>query len=116
MTKSKVVSYAMLGVAIAVEVFAATAMKLSEGFTNIPWSVAAVVTFGVSFFLLSKVLLVLPLGLTYGLWGGVGVIATAIIGLVVWGDPLSAVTVVAMAMVILGIAVLARGFSQDEAR
>lgn len=64
MKTSKAPAYLMLAVAIGVEVFAATCMKLSTGFTNLPWTVACIAAFACSFFLLSKVLQRLPLALT----------------------------------------------------
>lgn len=114
--KSKGSAYAMLVVAIAIEVFAATCMKLSAGFTNLPWTIACIVAFGCSFTLLSKVLQRLPLALTYGVWGGVGTIATACIGYLLWGEPFTVLMGAGVAVVLAGIAILGRGFARDEAR
>ena len=72
MKTSKAPAYLMLAAAIGVEVFAATCMKLSTGFTNLAWTVTCIAAFACSFFLLSKVLQRLPLALAYvrGLEGG----------------------------------------------
>lgn len=113
--KSKASAYAMLVVAIAIEVFAATCMKLSAGFTNSSWTIACIVAFGCSFTLLSKVLQRLPLALTYGVWGGVGTIATACIGYLLWGEPFTVLMGAGVAVVLVGIAILGKGFARDEA-
>ena len=113
---SAVAGDAMLAVAIAIEVFAATCMKLSAGFTNLPWTAACIVAFGCSFTLLSKVLQRLPLALTYGVWGSVGTIATACIGDLLWGAPFTVLRGAGVAVVLAGIAILGRGFARDEAR
>ena len=112
MKTSKAPAYLMLAVAIGVEVFAATCMKLSTGFTNLPWTVACIVVFACSLFLLSKVLQRLPLALTYGVWGGVGTIATACIGYILWGEPFTALMALGVAVVLAGIAILGRGVCQ----
>ena len=114
MKTSKAPAYLMLAVAIGAEVFAATCMKLSTGFTNLPWTVACIVAFACSFFLLSKVLQRLPLALTYGVWGGVGTIATACIGYILWGEPFTALMALGVTVVLTGIAILGRGFAKDE--
>lgn len=101
----------LLAIAIAVEVSAATCMKLTAGFTDPGYSVATVVLFATSFTLLSQVLTILPIGFVYGVWGGIGTIATALVGTALWGDPLNAVMGVGMAVIIAGIALLAQGFN-----
>ena len=105
MKTSKAPAYLMLAAAIGVEVFAATCMKLSTGFTNLAWTVACIAAFACSFFLLSKVLQRLPLALTYGVWGGVGTIATACIGYILWGEPFTALMALGVAVVLAGIAI-----------
>lgn len=114
--KSKASACAMLVMAIVIEVFAATCMKLSVSFTNLPWTIVCIVAFGCSFALLSKVLQRLPLALTYGVWGGVGTIATACIGYLLWGEPFTVLMGVGVAVVLAGIVILGRGFAKDEAR
>lgn len=109
-------AYIMLMIAIAIEVFAATCMKLSAGFMNLNWTITCIVAFGCSFALLSKVLQSLPLALTYGVWGGVGTIATACIGYLLWGEPFTILMGAGVAVVFVGIVILGRGFAKDEAR
>ena len=104
-------TWVLLFVAIAMEIFAATAMKLSADFTDVPWALATIVAYAASFLMLSRVLMRLPIGLTYGLWGGIGTVTTAVIGMVLWGDPFNWLLGVGMVLIIAGIAELARGFA-----
>lgn len=112
--ETKAPAYFMLGIAIVIEVFAATCMKLSAGFTHIPWTIACIAAFSCSFVLLSKVLQQLPLAFTYGVWGGVGTIATACIGYLLWGEPFTPLMGAGVAVVLAGIVVLGKGFAKDE--
>ena len=53
--------------AVLSEVIATTALKLSEGFTKLAPSMVVVVGYGISFYLLSLSLKVLPIGVAYAL-------------------------------------------------
>lgn len=108
--------YVLLGISIACEVVGTTAMKLSEGFTHLPFTLLTLVTYVAAFGIFTIVLKRLPLGLAYGVWGGVGTVCTTAIGIVVWGDPFSALTAVGIALVIGGIALLNQGTQEIEAK
>jgi|SRR5215216_5756437 len=89
--------------AILSEVIAATALKLSDGFTKILPSVIVVVGYGVSFYLLSISLKVIPIGLAYAIWSGVGIVLTVIAGILIWRESLDWARVIGIIFIILGI-------------
>jgi small multidrug resistance pump len=60
----------------------------------------------VSFFLLAKVLERLPIGVVYAIWSAVGISAIAILGKVVWNDPLPPLAIAGLALIVVGIVVL----------
>ena len=92
--------------AIIAEVIGTTALKASEGFTR-PGAVAVVVVgYGVAFYLLAKVLLVFPLGVTYAIWSGLGVAAVTVIGWLVYGQRLDAMAVLGIGLIVAGVMVL----------
>ena len=65
-------------------------LKLSEGFTK-PWPSIGFLVFGaVSFYLLTLGMKNIPLGTAYAVWTGIGAFGTAIVGMVWFGDPLTA--------------------------
>ena len=74
--------------AILSEVIATTALKLSDGFTRIVPSVIVVIGYCVSFYLLSISLKVIPIGLAYAIWSGVGIVLTVIAGMILWRESL----------------------------
>ena len=95
-----------LMLAIAAEVVGTTALKASAGFTR-PGAVAVVVLgYGLAFYLLSLVLLVLPLGVTYAIWSGLGVAAVTVIGWLVYGQRLDGAALVGIGLIVAGVMVL----------
>lgn len=78
-----------LGVAIICEIIATTCLKYSEGFTKVFPSILVVLGYGAAFYLLSISLEVIPIGVAYAIWSGVGIILTAIIGLIIWHEQIN---------------------------
>lgn len=113
--KQKRMAFVMLGIAIVAEVTGAICLKASEGLTVPLPSVVTVVGYVVSFTLLVKILQNLPLGLVYGIWGGIGSAVTMLVGAVVWHDPFTAFTVVGVVLVIGGVYLLNKGTDEIEA-
>lgn len=85
------------------EVVWATTMKLSDGFTKIGYSLITLLGMLLSFYLLSKALRDLPMGLAYPIWTGIGAIGTIIVGLVFLGDRLSPLSYLFLALLVIGI-------------
>ncbi len=98
--------YLYLAAAIASEVAGTTALKLSAGFTRPGPAAAVLVGYGASFYLLSLVLEELPVGLVYATWAAVGIVATAVVGVVVFDETLDLAGVVGIALVVAGVVVL----------
>ena len=92
--------------AILSEVIATTALNLSDGFTRIVPSVIVVIGYGVSFYLLSISLKVLPIGLAYAIWSGVGIVLTVIAGILIWRESLDWARVIGIIFIILGILII----------
>ena len=92
--------------AILSEVVATTALKLSDGFTRIVPSVIVVIGYGASFYLLSISLKVLPIGLAYAIWSGVGIVLTVIAGILIWRESLDWARVIGIIFIILGILII----------
>lgn len=60
--------------AVLSEVTATSALKFSEGITRLVPSVIVVLGYGLSFYLLSLSLKVIPIGAAYALWSGIGIV------------------------------------------
>ncbi|GAB3718158.1 DMT family transporter [Nocardiopsis oceani] len=99
-----------LTIAIALEVFATTSLKFSEGFTKLLPSIFVVVGYASAFFMLSQALTRgMPLGVAYGVWAAAGVALVAVIGSIFLGETLTWVQVGGIAMVIAGVMALEMG-------
>ena len=96
-------SWILLLAAICMEVCGTTCMKLSEGFTRWLPSVLIFVFYGISFALMTFAVKKLELSIAYAIWSGVGTLLIALIGLFWFKEPLTALKVVSMALVIAGV-------------
>ncbi|MBM7128111.1 multidrug/spermidine efflux SMR transporter subunit MdtI [Dyella mobilis] len=77
-----------LAVAIALEIAANVLMKFSEGFRRKLPAAAAILCALAAFTALSYAIEGIQLSVAYGVWGGVGLIATAILGITLFGERL----------------------------
>jgi quaternary ammonium compound-resistance protein SugE len=102
---------AWLAVIVAglLEVVFATMLKLSENFTRLWPTVGFAVASVLSFSLLSWSLKVLPVGTAYAVWTGIGAAGTALVGMVVFDDPVNMARISGIAMIIAGVVLLNAG-------
>ncbi|MEW9698182.1 multidrug efflux SMR transporter [Paenibacillus sp. SI8] len=106
--------YLLLSVAILFEVFGTSMLKVSKGFTVLAPTIGVVFGMGAAFFFLSLSLRNLPLSLAYAIWAGVGTALTALIGVLIWGEAFSIVTVLGLIFIIGGVVLL--NFSKTSAK
>lgn len=99
-------AYSLLGLAIISEVIGSTFLVKSEGFTKLFPSLMVVILFSIAFYLLSQVIKTIPLGIAYAIWGGVGIVLTAIVGYFIFKQTLDAPAVIGIGMIVSGVAVI----------
>lgn len=99
-------SWLFLGIAIVAEVVATTGLKASEGFSKFWPSMLVIAGYIVAFYFLSITLKEIPVGLAYAIWAGLGIVLVAFIGWLVYGQSLDAASVIGMALIIAGVAVI----------
>ncbi|MBU3734786.1 MAG: multidrug efflux SMR transporter [Candidatus Planktophila sp.] len=88
------------------EVGFATMLKLSNNFTRIWPSIGFLIFASGSFSLLAWSLKVLPIGTAYAVWTGIGAAGTAILGMVLFKDPVSLARIMAIVFIITGVILL----------
>ena len=103
---SFIFAYSLLGLAIISEVTGSTFLVKSEGFTKVWPSLAVVVLFSIAFYLLSQVIKVIPLGIAYAIWAGVGIVLTAMIGFFVFQQRLDAAAMIGIGLIVSGVVVI----------
>ncbi|MBI3652511.1 MAG: multidrug efflux SMR transporter [Acidobacteria bacterium] len=92
-----------LVLAIVLEVSGTTCMKLSTGFTKALPSVLMFVFYAASFSLLTLALKKIDVSLAYAVWSGMGTALIATIGVLWFNEPLTAVKLISLALIITGV-------------
>ncbi|MBR2657624.1 SMR family transporter [Yoonia sp.] len=100
------IHYILLIFAVLAETIGTTALQASQQFTRFWPSVLVVVAYSVSFYLLAQTLRVMPVGVVYAMWSGLGIVLIAAIGYLVFGQRLDLPAVIGIAMILGGILVI----------
>jgi quaternary ammonium compound-resistance protein SugE len=82
----------------------AIGLKYTHGFTRLVPTVLTVASMVVSLGLLGLALKTLPVGTAYAVWTGIGTVGTALLGIVVLGEPATALRLGCIALIVAGIA------------
>ena len=99
-------TYAFLMVAIVLEVIATTALARSASFTRALPSVIAVIGYAGAFWFLSVPLRVLPTGIVYAIWSGMGVVFITAISWVWYKQALDLAAILGLALIVAGVLVI----------
>lgn len=99
-------AFALLMLAIVIEVGASSALPRAEGFTNPWWTVIVVSGYVAAIWLLTVVVQHIPVSIAYAVWSGVGTAAIAVIGYFYLGEDMSTLKVGALAMIVIGVVLL----------
>lgn len=86
------------------EVGWAIGLKYTEGFTRLMPSVLTLTAMAISMALLGLALKTLPIGTAYAIWTGIGAVGTAILGIVLFGDPATMARLACIGLIVAGIA------------
>ena len=103
---SLAMTYFYLAIAIIAEVIATSALKASEGFSRLWPSVITVVGYSIAFWCLSLTLKVIPTGIVYAIWSGVGIVLIAAIGWLLMKQPLDLPALLGIGLIVAGVAVI----------
>ncbi len=98
--------YVYLLIAIVAEVIATSALKSSDGFSRLAPSVLVVAGYGVAFYFLSLTLRTIPLGVSYAIWSGVGIVLVTLIGTFIFRQPIDPPAIIGICFIILGVLIL----------
>jgi small multidrug resistance pump len=100
------IGYGFLMLAIICEVLGTALLMKSEQFTRLLPTLMMAVLYIASFYFLSQTLKTLPLGIAYAIWGGVGIVLTAIIGITVFKQSIDLPALIGIALIISGVIVI----------
>lgn len=99
-------TYLYLVIAIIAEVAATSALKASEEFTNLIPSIIVVVGYVVAFYFMTLVLRVMPVGITYAVWSGLGIVLVTIVSVFLYKQTPDIPAIVGMSLIVLGVVVI----------
>lgn len=95
-----------LSVAIISEVVATSALKASNGFTQLWPSLLVIAGYAIAFFFLSLTLRTMPVGIAYAIWSDIGIVLVTLIAWFVFGQSLDTPAIIGLTLIITGVVVL----------
>ena len=99
-------AWVLLLFAITSEVIGTSCLKLSEGFSKPIPTLVVLVSYATAMLLLSRVVQTIPLGITYALWSGIGIVAIVLVGLFAYKQVPSPGELVGIATITAGVIIV----------
>lgn len=104
--------YLYLLLAVVFEVIATSALKPAMGFTKPIPSLIVLLGYGTAFYFLSQIFQTLPIGITYAIWSGLGIVLITVIGVVAFKQIPDLPAIIGILLIVAGV-VLIQVFSQS---
>lgn len=98
--------YLYLAVAILSEVVATSLLKASGEFTRLWPSVGVVLGYGTAFYFMTLTLRVIPVGIAYAIWSGVGIVLVTAAAWIFYGQKLDAPALAGSGLIVAGVLVI----------
>ncbi len=95
-----------LAIAIVAEVVATSMLKKTAEFTKLLPSVIVVIGYAAAFYFMTLSLRVLPVGIMYAIWAGMGIVLVAVIGWVFYRQVLDLPAIIGLVLIISGVVVI----------
>ncbi|RMQ46294.1 Small multidrug resistance protein [Pseudomonas cichorii] len=99
-------AYYLLAIAICAEVIATTSMKAVKGLSTPLPLLLVIVGYGIAFWMLILVMRTIPVGITYAIWSGMGIVLVSIAAFFIYGQKLDLPALLGMGMIVLGVVVI----------
>ena len=99
-------NWLLLLAAIVSEVIATSALKSSEGFSRFLPSVIVVVGYGIAFYCLALTLRVIPMGVVYAIWSGIGIVLITLVGWLLFSQKLDLPALLGIGLIAAGVVVM----------
>ena len=97
------VAWLLIIVSGLLEIAFAASVQLSNGFTRLVPAASALALGALSVYVMSLSLQVIPIGTAYAVWGGIGAVGTALVGLLAFGESASPLRLFCIALIVAGI-------------
>jgi small multidrug resistance pump len=100
------VTYGSLFIAIALEVCGTTLLQQSQQFTRLWPTLGMALCYGAAFYFLTIVLRVMPVGVAYAIWSGLGIVLISAVGVIVFRQTLDLAAIAGLGLIITGVAIV----------
>jgi quaternary ammonium compound-resistance protein SugE len=88
------------------EVGFTTSLRFVDGFRNLPWTLAFLVSVAISMGLLELASRQIPMGTAYAVWGGIGAVGTVVVGMVWFDEPATTIRLLLIIAIVLAVGAL----------
>ena len=99
-------AYILLIISILLEITATGSLKATEGFTRWIPSFISVVAISGCMFLMSHAMKILPVGITYATWSGVGIVAITLVGIIKYKQMPNLATIFGLTLIVIGVIIV----------
>ena len=99
----------LLLLAISAEVIGTSFLRLSEGMTRPLPTLLVFGAYAIAMALLSRVVLSIPLGLTYALWSGIGTVVIVLVGRFAYSQLLNPTQLIGIGLITAGVVLVNLG-------
>ena len=99
-------TYLYFTLAIVSEVVATSALKASAEFSKLIPSLIVIIGYCVSFYLVTLVLRTIPVGITYAIWSGVGIVLVTLVGAILYKQIPDFPALIGIGLIVAGVVVI----------
>ncbi|SFC37300.1 DMT family transporter [Tropicimonas isoalkanivorans] len=96
---------ALIG-AIVTEVIGTAALQASQQLSRLLPTLVMIGAYSISVYLLSTAMKIIPVGVAYAIWSGLGMVLITVVGFVAFKQRLDAPAVLGLALIVTGVAVI----------
>ena len=86
------------------EVGFTSSLRFVDGFRNVPWTIAFLISVTISMALLELAARTIPMGTAYAVWGGIGAVGTVLVGIVFFSEPSTLIRILLIFGIVAAIA------------
>lgn len=97
-------AWTVLVIAGLLEIGWAVGLKYTDGFTRLLPSALTIIAMAGSMWLLALALRSIPIGTAYAVWTGIGAAGTAVLGIILFAEPATALRLASIGLIVAGIA------------
>ena len=98
----KMTGWIFLSLAIAMEVTGTFFLKLPDGFAKWHWGLVSIFFYSCCFWVLAPAMKVIPVGVVYAIWAGVGILAATLLGIFVFSEKLGIIQYMFIVLILIG--------------